>query len=83
VNIGKDRAMRVGDVDMSDLVNSASRDQRYINAARNLERVRCFMQSHLGCSPKEAAYALDLSGDQARRAVRKIREEWKSRGREQ
>jgi hypothetical protein len=49
---------------------------RQINAAKNVERVRTFMNSHLGCSPKEVAFALDLSGDQARRAFRKIRSEW-------
>jgi hypothetical protein len=45
-------------------------------AAHNVERVRSYMETHLGCSAKEVAYALDLSGDQARRAVRKIRSEW-------
>jgi hypothetical protein len=55
---------------------------RYATAANNVERVRLHMQAHLGCSPKEIAYALDLSHDQARRAVRKIRQEWQ-RGRVQ
>ncbi|MEY9506950.1 hypothetical protein ABIE87_006508 [Bradyrhizobium diazoefficiens] len=49
---------------------------RYEAAARNLARVRDYMQRHLGCTAKELAHALDLSGDQARRAVRKIRSEW-------
>lgn len=47
-----------------------------LTAAHNLERVRSHMEAHLGCSPKELAYALRLSGDQARRAFRKIRNEW-------
>ncbi|MFB6449276.1 hypothetical protein [Bradyrhizobium tunisiense] len=54
---------------------------RYATAANNLERVKLHMQTHLGCSPKEVAHALDLSFDQARRAVRKIRLEWQMRGR--
>jgi hypothetical protein len=54
---------------------------RYVAAALNLERVRDHMQAHLGCSIKEIAYALDLSADQAKRAVRKIRLEWQVRSR--
>lgn len=65
----------VGDIDMSDMICPAF-GSRQINAAQNVERVRTFMTSHLGCSAKEVAFALDLSGDQARRAVRKIRSEW-------
>jgi hypothetical protein len=48
----------------------------HLAAAHNVERVRSYMEAHLGCSAKEVAHALDLSGDQARRAVRKIRSEW-------
>lgn len=51
---------------------------RYQLAALNLELVRDYMAGHLGCQPKEIAFALGLSSDQARRAVRKIRQEWKS-----
>lgn len=52
---------------------------RQVSAALNLERVRSYMETHLGCTTKEVAYALDLSGDQARRSVRKIRLEWQTR----
>lgn len=48
----------------------------HLSAAYNLELVREYMESHLGCTAKEVAHALDLSGDQARRAVRKIRSAW-------
>jgi hypothetical protein len=52
------------------------RPNMHYTAALNLERVRGFMEMHLGCTAKEVAYGLGLSGDQARRAVRKIRSEW-------
>ena len=67
--------MRIGDTDFSDTL-------RHIraNAQNNLARVREYMTSHLGCMPKEIAHDLDLSHDQARRAVRKIRAEWKNAG---
>jgi hypothetical protein len=48
----------------------------HLISAYNVERVRSYMETHLGCSAKEVAHALELSGDQARRAVRKIRSEW-------
>lgn len=48
----------------------------YLVAARNLARVRDYMRKHLGCTAKEVAHDLELSGDQARRAVRKVRNEW-------
>ncbi len=67
--------MKIGDIDMTDLICSAF-GARQVIAAHNVERVRGYMMQHLGCTAKEAAYALDLSGDQARRAVRKIRAEW-------
>jgi hypothetical protein len=52
------------------------RPSMHLAAAYNVERVRSYMETHLGCSAKEVAHALKLSGDQARRAVRKIRSEW-------
>lgn len=67
--------MKIGDINVSDVVQSAVQMQR-MTAANNLVRVRGYMTAHLGCSPKEVAYALDLSWDQARRAFRKVRSEW-------
>lgn len=52
------------------------RPNMHYAAALNVERVRSYLESHLGCTAKEAAYALGLSEHQAARAVRKIREEW-------
>ena len=49
------------------------------NAARNVERVRKYFRDHPGCRYQEAASALDLSIDQTRRSVQKIRAEWKHR----
>ena len=70
--------LKIGDSDYADMIRSAFRnnDYRVIEAAHNVELVRDFMQSHLGCTAKEVAFALGLSGDQARRAVRKIKKEW-------
>jgi len=51
-------------------------DVRLMRAAYNADRVKLFMQSHLGCTAKEVAYALNLSSNQAFRAVRKVRKEW-------
>lgn len=48
-------------------------------AAKNLKQVRKFLEANLGAQPKEVAYALGMSWDQARRAVRKIRSEWEKR----
>ena len=48
-------------------------------AARNVERVREYFRDHPGCRYKEAATALNLSIDQTRRSVQKIRAEWKHR----
>ena len=72
------RELKIGDSDYADIIRSAFRnnDDRVIEAAHNVELVRDFMQSHLGCTAKEVAFALGLSGDQARRAVRKIKKEW-------
>lgn len=52
------------------------RPNAHYTAALNLERVRGYMESHLGCSGKDIARALDMSIDQAMRAMRKIRSEW-------
>jgi len=70
--------LKIGDSDYADMIRSAfnNNDDRVIEAAHNVELVRDFMQSHLGCTAKEVAFALGLSGDQARRAVRKIKKEW-------
>ena len=46
-------------------------------AARNVERVREYFRDHPGCRYQEAATALNLSIDQTRRSVQKIRAEWK------
>lgn len=72
------RELKIGDSNYADIIRSAFRnnDDKVTEAAHNVELVRDFMQSHLGCTAKEVAFALGLSGDQARRAVRKIRKEW-------
>ena len=49
------------------------------NAARNVERVREYFRNHPGCRYQEAASALNLSIDQTRRSVQKIRAEWRHR----
>jgi hypothetical protein len=76
--------MKIGDMDMSDLARLAAmvsmRPNMRYSAALNVERVRGYMETHLGCTPKEIAHSLGLSGDQARRSVQKIRSEWISRG---
>jgi len=70
--------LKIGDSNYADIIRSAfhNNDDRVIEAAHNVELVRDFMQSHLGCTAKEVAFALGLSGDQARQAVRKIKKEW-------
>jgi hypothetical protein len=80
--------VKVGDMDMVDFVRAVRRADRgemislghRARTITTVERVRGYMETHLGCSAKEVAYALDLSGDQARRAVRRIRAEWVGRG---
>lgn len=72
--------MKIGDIDMSDLARLAAmhsvRPNIHYAAALNVERARSFMETHLGCSAKEVAYALGVSDDRARRLVRRIRAEW-------
>ena len=46
-------------------------------AAFNMERVRGYYETHLGCCRKEAAR---VSWTQVQHAVRKLRAEWKNRG---
>jgi hypothetical protein len=68
--------MRIGDIDMSGLTRSA---RQSMIATHNVERVRDFMETYLGCSAREVAYGLDLSYDQAKRSVDRIRKEWLGR----
>jgi hypothetical protein len=49
-------------------------------AAFNMERVRGYYETHLGCSRKEAARDLGLSWTQVQHAVGKLRAEWRNRG---
>jgi hypothetical protein len=42
----------------------------------NVELVRGYFETHLGCSIKEAAADLDLSYDRVHRAVQYLRAEW-------
>lgn len=51
----------------------------HYTAALNVEKVRSYMETHLGCTAREIAYALNISYDQARNSVRKIRSEWVGR----
>lgn len=44
--------------------------------AENRERVREFLQAHLGATNREVALALDLSALAVGRHVRAIRSEW-------
>ena len=46
------------------------------SALYNLERVRSYLETHLGASQKETAYELDISISQARYIFRKLRKEW-------
>lgn len=75
----KNGKLYVGDLDMTDIARLAAVCQvrpKHIVATMNLERVRGYMETHLGCRPKEIAHALNLPADQAVRLVRKLRNEW-------
>lgn len=64
-----------GQIDIATYLSGADFKRRLV-AQRNYVRVYDYMRTHLGCSPKEVAHALDLSWDQARRAFRRVRNEW-------
>jgi hypothetical protein len=51
-------------------------ERRRYNAMINLGRVRHFFVTHPGCEYREAALALELSFDQVKRAVKKMRRQW-------
>lgn len=70
--------MKIGDIDVTGLVSSAC-GRRQFEAAYNLECVRTYMEMHLGCTAREVAYGLNLSYDQAKRSVDRIRKEWVGR----
>jgi hypothetical protein len=67
----------------SDLARIAAmvqiRPNQQWTAALNVERARDYMETHLGCTAREVAYALGVSDDRARRLVRRIRAEWVGR----
>lgn len=77
--------MKIGDMDMTDLAWIAAQTHRRVSrevvAEFNTERVRSFMEQHLGCTNREVAYGLQISYTQAARAVRKLRAEWRGRHR--
>jgi hypothetical protein len=51
-------------------------ERRRHNALMNLGRVRQYFVTHPGCEYRECAVALELSFDQVKRAVQKMRRQW-------